>query len=352
MLLSKGLRLTKRCYREINYIWLHKYKIDLNLQSRWSLYEKIKYNRFGFTNEDFFDFQLRKNDYRDYISFRERYRLEDINGRFGDILGEKLMFERLFGNYIGVPHIYCWVRKGKFLDLDAGEETDLLSILKEKETLIAKPTRSCGGGAGVHKISYNKDHCCIDEKELSVHDFLNTVSGWEEYIFVDCIKNADYSNRIYPQTTNTIRVVTARRKDDSISVILAFHRFGTDFSRPVDNMCSGGVFSLIDIVTGTLSVAGRTTEPDKKYSKHPDTGTQIEGVLIPGWDDIKNEVIHVHQCFPFFTFLAWDVVIDEHGKPYILEINKGCDLNVQTIRPLRNDAIGDFMREYGLLDKH
>lgn len=344
-------RSIKKIYRDFKQIWLHKYKIDLGIHQKWTLLEKIKYNRLGFTNEDYADFNLKVNDYHNYISFRERWRLEDINGRFAYILGEKLIFERLFGGFIYVPHINCWVKNKKCLDIDSGTEIDILSVLRVKNMLIAKPTRSVGGGSGIHKISIENQQFFIDGKNVSDEQLITTVSSWEEYIIVDFIHQTDYSNKIYSETTNSIRVVTAKRKNGDYDVILAFHRFGTDYSRPVDNICSGGVFSLIDIDKGTLSIAKRATEPDKCYTRHPDTGAVIEGITIPNWNELKNQLIHVHRCFPFYTFLAWDVVINDQGKPSILEINRGSDLNVQIIRPLRNEKIGEFMREYGLLDK-
>ena len=136
-----------RVIREIKTIWLHKYKVELGIDTKLSLRERIKYNLLGFTTEDFYNFNLRKNDYHNYISYRERLRLEDINGRFAYVLGEKLLFERIFGHYISVPHIHCWIKQGKCVDLEAGAETDIVTLLNQHGVFIAKPTRSVGGGS-------------------------------------------------------------------------------------------------------------------------------------------------------------------------------------------------------------
>ena len=125
--------IARKVYHEVHGIWFHKYKIDLGEEQKWSLLEKIKYNRLGFTNEDYADFNLKNSDYHDYISFRERWRLEYLNGRFADILGEKLMFERIFGHYIGVPHINCWVKNHRCIDMETGNEIEILSILESKK---------------------------------------------------------------------------------------------------------------------------------------------------------------------------------------------------------------------------
>ena len=133
--------------------------------------------------------------------------------------------------------------------------------------------------------------------------------------------------------------------------MMVFHRFGTNLSNFVDNYSSGGVFSEVDINSGRLTIAARVTEPEKRYITHPDTGVQIEGIIIPDWENIKKQVLHVHRCFPFFRFLAWDVVVDKSGRPVVIEINRGCDLDFQMIKPLRNEKLGEFMKEYGLLDQ-
>ena len=349
-MLKQIYSVARKVYHEFYNIWFHKYKIDLGEGKKWSIFEKIKYNCLGFTNEDYADFNLKNTDYHDYISFRERWRLEYLNGRFADILGEKLMFERIFGQFINVPHINCWVKNRKCVDLETGNEIGLLSILESKGILIAKPTRSVGGGSGIHKISIDEGKYCIDQRAVTAEILEDTVSRLEEYIVVDYVKQAAYSNDIYAETTNTIRIVTVRHKNGDYDVVLAFHRFGTDFSRPVDNICSGGIFALVDLDEGKMSVAKRVTEPNKEYSNHPDSGSAIEGVEIPKWDQLKNKLVQIHKCFPYYTFLAWDVVLNQNEEPVILEINRGCDLNVQVIRPLRKEKIGTFMGEYGLLD--
>ena len=336
---------------EIKTVWLHHYKVDLGIQSKWSVFDKIKYNLLGFTNEDYHNYDLKHRDYHEFISYRERWRLEYINGRFAGILGEKLLFERIFGRFIKVPHIFCWVKKGAFIDMDTGKTVDLLSIAESRKTLIAKPTRGDGGGVGIHRIDAADGNCFIDGKAVSAEELVRTASSWEEYIIVDFIRQAPYAETIYPESTNSIRVVTAQRKNGAFEVLFAFHRFGSERSKPVDNFSSGGLFSLIDMESGQMSAAKQKITPQEWLSEHPDTCRRIEGITIPGWDGVKKKLLHVHQCFPYYTFLAWDVVIDQNGDPCVLEINRGSDLGIQMICPMRNKKLGEFMREYGLLDK-
>jgi len=337
--------------RDFRRIWKHQFKIDLGIETPMSFADRWKYYRLGFTAEDYYCFQLQENDYRDYISFRERWRLEDINGRFSYILGEKLLFERLFGQYIRVPHVNCWIKNQSSIDLEVGKPIDILPILEQKGKLIAKPTRSWGGGAGLHSLAFDGQQYSIDGKPCSADQIQASVRSWEDAIIVDYAVQSEYARRIFPETTNTIRVITGMHKDGQIEVLIAYHRFGSNRSKPVDNISSGGFVCMVDLETGALKPAKTILDPTRFYAIHPETNETIEGVVIPEWETITSRLIQVHRCFPCYTFLAWDAVVADSGEFYILEVNRGADLEMQMLQPLRHEKLGLFMKEYGLLDK-
>ena len=351
MLLVKLAYKLRELRRDFRRIWKHQFKIDLGIETPMSFADKWKYYRLGFSSEDYYCFQLQETDYRDYISCRERWRLEDINGRFSYILGEKLLFERLFGQYVRVPHINCWIKNQSAIDIDVGKPVDILPILEQKGKLIAKPTRSWGGGSGLHSLAFDGQQYSIDGKPCSADQIRASVNSWEDAIIVDYAVQAEYAQRIFPETTNTIRVITGQHKDGKVDVLFSFHRFGSSRTKPVDNFSSGGFISLVDIDTGVVGPAKTILDPSQLYPTHPETNERIQGIVIPGWDNIRAKLIHVHECFPCFKFLAWDVVAGDSESFSILEINRGCDLEVQLIGAQRKEKLGMFMREYGLLDE-
>lgn len=318
------------------------------------LFAKLKYNFLGFTDLEYLIFDLANNDYRNYISTWERLRIEDVNGRFSFFLGEKVMFERVFGQFVNVPHIHCWVKCGRFINLDDNTaEVSIVELLKREKQIIAKPTRSLGGGKNIHELCYDNDTFYVDGKEYNEKDFTYECRQMEEYIFTKKISSHAYSKKIYPHSSNTIRIVTVMDNEkNEADIILAFHRFGTKRSKFVDNINSGGVFSLVDIETGKLGNAKSlfdTNDINKIYTNHPDTGSKIKDVCIPEWDNIKNHLLKAHKCFAYYQFFAWDVTLDEEGKIWILEINRGSDLEIQEFCPLKNEKFGEWMREKGLL---
>ena len=345
------LRIYRRFKSWYNMIWKHKYKIEIGLAPKIPFFTRLKYGLKGFTEEDCYNFNLEENDYHDYICYKERFRLEFINGRFADIMGEKVLFETLFGRHINVPHIYAWVKNKKLIDPETGNEVDIIPVLQKQKKLVAKPSRSAGGGSGFHILTFENSVFTIDDKECPMDELNERVRKWNDAIFVEFIGQAEYSSTIFPDSANSIRVITARHKNGEFEMLLAFHRFGSSGSKHVDNISSGGLVSLVDMETGTLGIAKRKTEPQNTYTCHPDTGAAIAGTKVTNWEQIKNKLLEVHKQRQFFNFIAWDVVVGKDGKPYVLEINRGSDLGVQMLLPLRHEKLGQFMREYGMLQK-
>lgn len=317
-------------------------------------FTKLKYNFLGFTDLQYVVFNLKKHNYKDYISTWERLRLEDVNGRFAFFLGEKVMFERMFGQFVNVPHIHCWVKCGKFINLDDNQnEVSIIEELKKEKCFIAKPTRSLGGGKRIHELTFEKGSFFIDDKEYSEDQFEKECRKLEEYIITKKVSSHDYSKTIYPYSSNTIRVITAMdNKTNEVDLLLAFHRFGTKTSKFVDNFSSGGIFALVDLETGILGYAKSLfdiNDSDKIYINHPDTGSPIQGICIPKWKELVDKLKHVHKCFAYYQFFAWDVTLDEKGAFWVLEINRGSDLDVQSITPLRSSKLGNWMRKRNIL---
>ena len=331
-------------------IYCHKYKVNLHVENKLPLFQKIKYNLLGFTDEDYYEFNLKNNDYHNYISYQERWRLEKLDGQYAIYLGDKLNFERLFGRYVNVPHIFCWIKNKQFYDLESGACIDAIELMKNNKKIIAKPARSAGGGIGVSLLEYKNGKLYINDNEKKEDEFIRMLSNSDDYILVQYVNSGSYAKKVFDKTTNTLRLVSTIDDKGNVDFVLAFHRFGCVESIPVDNISSGGVFSLVDLETGMLSAGRRITTVDKEYDIHPDTGAAIKGVVIPEWQNILKSIEKAHKCFPFLPFLAWDIVVDDNNDYWILEINRGCDLYVQMIKPLRYEKIGNYMKEKGLLN--
>jgi hypothetical protein len=102
------------------------------------------------------------------------------------------------------------------------------------------------------------------------------------------------------------------------------HRFGRSRSFPVDNFHQGrgGVCAAVDSGSQTLGTAVSLDRQNRRewHSVHPETGSQIEGVTIPGLAAALEGVLAAARCFPEATCVGWDLLITDGGFS-ILEAN-------------------------------
>lgn len=85
------------------------------------------------------------------------------------------------------------------------------------------------------------------------------------------------------------------------------------------------------------------------YSKHPDTGSILEGKVIPGWEQLKSEIEDLTNRFPYLNFVGWDVLLTEEGF-CIIEGNASSGLDLfQMEHGVRNKEFGDIYRSYGII---
>lgn len=61
-----------------------------------------------------------------------------------------------------------------------------------------------------------------------------------------------------------------------------------------------------------------------EIDKHPDSGAQLNGVIVENWDKIKSEVIKFQEKLPFVKAAGWDIAITEDG-PVVIEVNDSWD---------------------------
>lgn len=121
----------------------------------------------------------------------------------------------------------------------------------------------------------------------------------------------------------------------------------------IDNFSGGTTGNLvanIDVSTGTVTrVFGGSGLNAKLDLPHPDSGAILDGLVIPGWNDISKMVLRAATCFPDFRWQHWDVGITKSG-PTIFELNSAG--NTDTIqlasgKGLLDPTLIDFLRKYG-----
>lgn len=323
-------------------------KVDAPLRRRLWLW------RHGFLTEAGVYFDLSEETVDDYLSNYQRdVKTKDINGRSGRILDDKLVFHQLlagkFAEYL--PNLYAYTLDGTFYSIDLNGRTDvkaaLIEKLEEGNGLVCKP-RVGGGGEGVYIIEPDGDEYRINGKEVALEEVNDILELIEEYLIYEKVQQAEYASAIYPNSTNTIRVLTMIDPETGEPFVGAVsHRFGADSSAPVDNWSSGGITSEIDRSTGELGPAARWQKGNGMHwlDAHPDSGFEITGKIVPEWAVIIDSLLQIAGQFPYLPYIGWDIVITgDDGRFKIIEGNRYSDIRMLQIHePMLSD---DYVRRF------
>ena len=218
------------------------------------------------------------------------------------------------------------------------------------QDLFVKPSRGRGGeGAGLWQLSPEgyrlQDGAPLSPQQLVQH--LAEVSKRTTLLVQPRARNhaaiADLSNG----ALCTARIVTMRTESGGHEAVCALFRMAVGDNRLVDNFHAGGIAAPIDVATGTLGAAtdwGLRPRHGWK-THHPDTGGQIEGRVLPLWDETRALAERAHAAFDDRHIIGWDMAILGDG-PAIVEANGGPDTDMHqrvSREPLGNQRFGALM---------
>lgn len=311
----------------------------------------------GFSANEYIWYDLKHHDYRDYISEYERVLSRNINGEYKLILDDKLLFEEMFGKYVKVPEIMAWVKDGLIYGLHGNDidNSNVVSAIRSRKDAVVKWEVGYEG-KGTYIVHTLEDGTFdINGKRCGEDELVEVCKKNQSAIICEYMHQSAFEDGLFDGSTNTLRIVCAKKKGErEARIIRAVQRIGTRESMPVDNVSAGALAAHIDLETGELSSAMQAKSHDqnailKTYDCHPDTGRQIRGLCIPGWDSIKRQITQLTNRFPYLNFVAWDVLLTEEGM-CLIEGNASAGLMMfQVSKGVRNDDIGDIYRSYGII---
>lgn len=316
-----------------------------------SFFNKLRSNIFGgYLADQYVLYDFRHNDKKEYLSEFDWYRSRYINKPFDFLMNNKIACNEILQQYVRVPRIYAFSREKLISDFDGRQLdfNDLCSIIAEKHPVFIKPYGK-GKGNGVFRLDYREQRYYADNKALTKDEMIDFLKKQKNWMICEAMSQHKYSSDIYSQTVNTIRLITLREPETgNYKIFFAVQRIGTHETIPVDNGSRGGLVSKIDLETGTLSEA-RCLHSLDVYKIHPDSGAPIEGVKIPGWDNIKTKMLSLADKLPYMYFVAWDILITPDDF-CIIEANTSSGVNIiQLWGGQRNGELGDFYRHHKVI---
>jgi hypothetical protein len=184
----------------------------------------------------------------------------------------------------------------------------LQTIQNEKNLLVLKPAIESGGGKNV----------IIEPAENIIKRLQHNKSYFSgSFVLQKRIVQHAQLTKMHAQSVNTYRIMTARVGSE-IVVLSSYFRIGQG-SAKLDNGQSGGLMCRI-FDNGTLDKIAY----DKNLNsteKHPDSGIVFENFMLPNYQKAKMFCLENHQRFIRFTFISWDIAIQENGEAIFIEFN-------------------------------
>ncbi|ELZ09998.1 sugar-transfer associated ATP-grasp domain-containing protein [Natrialba aegyptia] len=342
--------------------------------------------RRGFLSRSDAIYDLDEESAQDYVNDYQRFvRTKRINGTWSVALSNKLLFHRVMQPFDEQRMtVYGMVTDGSFHSVDAmAEQSELTDggrvvaesagdggvtgksdagdefsragdrthnaaqrVVERLETegeLVLKWVHG-GGGNNVLLCSRSSDGYRVNGEHHTETEFRSLVANLDEYLVCEYVEQGDFPAELYPETPNTLRFITMYDEADHEPFIAAvIHRIGTSDSEPLDNFTQGGLSAAIDPETGELGAGARPPAHGGRrvswHETHPDTGTQIEGRQVPGWQQIRDSVLEMASTASFLPYIGWDVIVtDDDGSFSVIEANSYPGLkSIQVHGPLLAD---------------
>lgn len=194
--------------------------------------------------------------------------------------------------------------------------TDWLSNQKYKKLFI-KPI-SGRGGKGII-VAHNKGDVYRVDNDVIDSCYLESLLG--DYVIEPGIIQSSYVADVYPNSVNTLRVVTKRDLETGdVSIVALTLRMGCD-GREVDNSAQGGLLVGIDIDTG-MPIHGHAVYEygSECFYEHPDTGYIFSDFYVRDWSAFKLELLSIAERMSILNLAGWDIAITDDG-PLVIETN-------------------------------
>ena len=178
--------------------------------------QRLKAWRLGYTSLSWVTCELDGKDHAEYLNDRAIVSGgRRLNGKYYDAIGGKVSLTATL-EQLGAPQppVLGHIMRGKlytasYARCDANEK--LFALLVEGARLVLRP--SFGGGAsGIIFLEQQsggpKDAFLINNIAAERQELLKILAPLDDYLVTHFVEQADYAKRIFPDTTNTLRILT------------------------------------------------------------------------------------------------------------------------------------------------
>lgn len=247
------------------------------------------------------------------------------------IVGDKIRFLNDFADLIG----------REWIDAATASDDELAAFLARHDRVIAKPAGG-EGGAGISIVATAD----VDDPAVFRQSLINN----DQTLVEEVLQQHPDLDRLYPDSVNTVRMITYRDPHGTLHVIASVLRIGN--GSVIDNFASGGMFTMLD--DDGVALYPGVDKQSNVYPEHPITGTTITGFRVPHFAKILEMVEEASKRLPTIPYVGWDIAITANG-PALIEANHNS--SVFQMKPTASGVRTGLLHRYrdaigpGVLDK-
>jgi hypothetical protein len=255
---------------------------------------------------------LNQNNIDNYLDYKRYEKLHPINGKFSQLIDSKeflpVVTNKTTNLTVSVSNGQIRYQKNPTKKpLTFG---NLHTYFEEGVELACRP-HGKSGGDGFEIVNSDNFNSWINKIKNSRN----------RYIVTEKIIQNRYASNLFSDSVNPLRIVVMREgKTRTPFIVSVSQRIGTSVSAPVSNAGKGGVIAPVDVETGVLSKGLQYVGKFAWHTHHPDSGAQIEGAQIPGWDRLIGSIMDEVERMNWLDWGGFDIAITPEGFK-IIEIN-------------------------------
>ena len=294
--------------------------------------EKEWFYQRGFTSYKTGWYGLTKDNYNDYISDFDFYSPNNYSKNRFIIkwFDYKLTTYYVLSSFKQfMPRHFFYISGGEFAPMDVGftrygTTEDVLTILQSGYVAL-KPCMG-GHGKGFYKIQKTDAGYSINNNTATKEDVMSLIGSLDDYILTEY----GLPHKVFREASGedrfaVIRTVTVFDKVEGPQLTAILIRLGTSTSGLVTDY-DGCINCGVDLETGKLfhplirSGDAEGIIRGTAITKHPDTGVDLESLIVPNFDQLVSMAKEVSAHLSMTPYLVMDIIPTDAGFE-ILEIN-------------------------------
>lgn len=309
----------------------------------------------GFCVDKIKIYNLTEDNYRNYLSDYDYYRIFPLNNRYAMWINDKLTMKYTLNKFDEfLPEYYANIDiKGNIMYLmDYPKQITknaegIIEILKEKGHLAVKKVAGAAS-EGFYEFAYSENQYYVNNEPYTFQELEKFILNLRGYLITEFIIQHSLYRKIWNGSVHTLRVQTVKEKGKEPECLFSFIRLGSKKILNAIGSADLGVTANVDRETGEIKSGFLKNENGEweECTVHPDTKVEIVG-RIPHWEYILEKCIEMHEYMGELEYLGFDVIVTDDGFK-ICEVNSHSGIRaVQRYMPFLQDVkCREYFKKY------